>query len=238
MTPRSALLLLGLAALPAALSAGPLLRNREDDPEREKLEKAERTSQRGALSVSSAAGSHRAGRPFQGTGQTGPGSGREAIPVAETPYRPTTAGGSITSGGPIRTRYVSDCPNASLPCENVTPYQPEMSRILAGIKGALAKLKALSIQLLSQMPLAALAALGTALYLVVFPLIERILRFVGRTDQKAQGRLLAATARAIQIISERLRTGKKVTPGEIELGTRKAGEAARREIKDRLKPKE
>lgn len=227
-----------LLLLASTAWAGRLLENRQDDPEREKLERTEAGSQRGAYAGSAAGGAHRAGKPFHGTGGAGAGGGREAIPIADANYRPTTAGGSISSGGPIRTRYVSDCPNASVPCNNVTPYQSTMTRILKSFKATLTKLKNAAVELKRKVGLAGLAALGLALYLAIFRLAEIVLAFAARTDQKAQARVVAATARELQVMGEQMRTGKTLSPAEIEARSKKAGAKARREIKKNLDPKE
>lgn len=62
-------------------SAGKIYDNRQDDPERAKLEGTERLSERGAYAATADKGAHQAARPFHGTGKAGPGSGRAAVQI-------------------------------------------------------------------------------------------------------------------------------------------------------------
>lgn len=231
-----------LLLLASTASAGKLLKTRSDDKDRKTLEKVEQLSQTGAKAELSESGSHRAGKGFSGV-RAGPALGRAAVPVAESEYVPTAAGGSITSGGPVRgTPYVVNCPkNDSVLCKNVTPYQRPMNSILKDIKGALRELK--TKVLLSTLPfLAGLAGLSALIYITLVGLARKIRNFARKTDQKAQGRLLSATGAELfdvaQDVKKKLGTGVPISMTEIDRRVKKAGEKERERIKKQLSPKE
>ena len=234
----AAVLLLILGA--GAADAGKLLKTRQDDRDRKRLEKVEALSQTGAQAERSEAGAYRAGKAFTGM-KADPNLGRSAVPISESEYVPTVAGGSLTSGGPVRgTPYVANCPKGdSILCKNKTPYQKPMDSILKDIKKALADLK--MKVLAKNLPfLAGLGALASLTYVLLFGLARKVLAFARKTDQKAQGRLLAATAYELQQVAEDVRKdfGAPVSMSEIDKRVKKAGEKERKRIKKNLGPKE
>ncbi|MBI4346673.1 MAG: hypothetical protein HY553_07440 [Elusimicrobia bacterium] len=220
--------------------AGKLYRDRVEDRDRKKLEKVEQLSQTGAQSGTSEAGAYRAGKPFTGI-TAGAAGGRAAVPVAESEYVPTAAGSSLTSGGPVRgTPYLANCPKSDTTrCKNATPYQREMNSILKDIKKALLELK-MKILAKSIPMLAGLGALASLTYVLLVGLARKVIRFARRTDQKEQGRLLAATAYELQQVAEDVRKdfGSPVSMSEIDRRVKKAGEKARKRIEKNLEPKE
>ncbi len=230
--------LLLFAALPA--TAGKLAKTRLDDKDRKRLEKVEELSQTGAKAEMSEAGAYRAGKAFSGV-KADPALGRAAVPVSESEYVPTTAGGSLTSGGPVRgTPFVANCPKGdSVLCKNVTPYQRPMDSILKDIKKALAELK-MKVLAKNIAFLAGLGALASLTYVLLFSLARKVLSFARKTDQKAQGRLLAATAYELQKVADDVRKdfGAPVSFSEIDRRVKKAGEKERERIKKDLGPKE
>lgn len=235
MRPLAAFLL--LASCPAW--AGTLYENRQEDQERLKLEKTERLSERGAYSPTADKGAHQAGRPFHGTGKAGPGGGRTAVPVIDTPYRPTAAGGPLSTGGPIRTPFVGDCPNGGASCRNVTPYQSTLDRIKSEIKKVVRKLQAAVLEWKKRPGgLLALALAGMGLWIGANYLAQMIAAFRLTTDQKKQAKVLRDTALELERMSEQIRRGAKINPAEIELRSRNAGKRPRKDIKDLLDDKE